>query len=104
MVTTSLKSDLYDSIIIGTAAESQGGSAGSGGGKRNKKELAKSGNTGCGLGAIVLDWKRNQPGKEEQRMELNDIYDEYRNLTGRVHQRGTPWLPGEFGVVVCVWV
>jgi len=37
-------------------------------------------------------------------MELNDIYDEYRNLTGRVHQRGTPWLPGEFGVVVCVWV
>ena len=37
-------------------------------------------------------------------MELNDIYDENRNRTGKVHQRGTPWLPGEYGVVVCVWV
>ena len=37
-------------------------------------------------------------------MEVNDIYDENRVLTGRVHRRGTPWLPGEYGVVVCVWV
>ena len=37
-------------------------------------------------------------------MELNDIYDENRNLTGRVHQRGTHWQPGEYGLVVCVWV
>ena len=37
-------------------------------------------------------------------MELNDIYDENRTLTGRVHQRGTPWKPGEYGLVVCVWV
>jgi len=37
-------------------------------------------------------------------MEFNDIYDENRVLTGRVHRRGTPWLPGEYGVVVCVWV
>ena len=37
-------------------------------------------------------------------MELNDIYDENRALTGRLHQRGTPWLPGEYGLVVCVWV
>lgn len=37
-------------------------------------------------------------------MELNDIYDENRQLTGRVHQRGTPWKPGEYGLVVCVWV
>lgn len=37
-------------------------------------------------------------------MEYNDIYDEERNLTGRVHKRGTPWQPGEYGVVVCVWV
>lgn len=36
--------------------------------------------------------------------ELNDIYDENRCLTGRVHQRGTPWQPGEYGLVVCVWV
>ena len=37
-------------------------------------------------------------------MEWNDIYDENRKLTGRVHQRGTHWKPGEYGLVVCVWV
>ena len=37
-------------------------------------------------------------------MEFNDIYDENRQLTGRVHQRGTPWEPGDYGLVVCVWV
>ena len=37
-------------------------------------------------------------------MEFNDIYDENRNLTGRIHCRGTPWQDGEFGLVVCVWV
>ena len=37
-------------------------------------------------------------------MEWNDIYDENRNLTGRIHQRDTPWQPGEYGLVVCVWV
>ena len=36
--------------------------------------------------------------------EYNDIYDENRNRTGRVHLRGTPWKPGEYGLVVCVWV
>ena len=37
-------------------------------------------------------------------MEWNDIYDENRKLTGRVHKRGTPWKNGEYGLVVCVWV
>lgn len=37
-------------------------------------------------------------------MELNDIYDKERNLTGRTHKRGTPWQKGEYGLVVCVWV
>ena len=37
-------------------------------------------------------------------MELNDIYDIDRNLTGRVHRRGTPWKKGDYGLVVCVWV
>ena len=37
-------------------------------------------------------------------MELNDIYDENRNLTGRFHRRGSKWHPGEYGLVVCVWV
>ena len=36
--------------------------------------------------------------------EWNDVYDEDRRLTGRVHQRGTPWPEGEYGLVVCVWV
>lgn len=37
-------------------------------------------------------------------MEWNDVYDENRQLTGKLHQRGTHWGPGEYGVVVCVWV
>lgn len=37
-------------------------------------------------------------------MEFNDIYDKDRKPTGRVHRRGTPWKPGEYGLVVCVWV
>lgn len=37
-------------------------------------------------------------------MELNDIYDKDRNSTGRVHVRNTKWAPGEYGLVVCVWV
>jgi len=37
-------------------------------------------------------------------MEYNDIYDADRRLTGRVHRRGRPWKPGEYGLVVCVWV
>lgn len=36
--------------------------------------------------------------------EWNDIYDENGRITGRVHRRGTPWNPGEYGLVVCVWV
>ena len=36
--------------------------------------------------------------------EFNDIYDENRCLTGKLHQRGTPWRSGENGLVVCVWV
>ena len=37
-------------------------------------------------------------------MEWNDIYDANRQLTGRVHRRGSAWKPGEYGLVVCVWV
>ncbi len=37
-------------------------------------------------------------------MEFNDIYDARRQLTGRVHRRGTRWKDGEYGLVVCVWV
>lgn len=37
-------------------------------------------------------------------MEWNDIYDADRNLTGRIHLRGTRWNKGEYGLVACVWV
>ena len=37
-------------------------------------------------------------------MEFNDIYDEHRNLTGKVRRRGSPREAGEYGLVVCVWV
>ncbi len=37
-------------------------------------------------------------------MEWNDVYDKDRNLTGRIHRRGSKWAPGEYGLVVCVWV
>ena len=37
-------------------------------------------------------------------MEYNDIYDADGNRTGRIHRRGSAWRPGEFGLVVCVWV
>ncbi len=40
--------------------------------------------------------------KREQ--EWNDIYNENREKTGRLHLRGTPWKPGDYGLVVCVWV
>lgn len=36
--------------------------------------------------------------------EWNDIYDEAGRPTGRIHKRGTHWEPGEYGLVVCVWV
>jgi 8-oxo-dGTP pyrophosphatase MutT (NUDIX family) len=37
-------------------------------------------------------------------MEWNDVYDADRQLTGKLHKRGTPWKRDEFGLVVCVWV
>jgi len=40
----------------------------------------------------------------QTKSEWNDVYDEQRRLTGRTHRRGTSWGPGEYGLVVCVWV
>ena len=42
--------------------------------------------------------------KGAQGVEFNDIYDENRNLTGKLHRRGDRWRKGEYGLVVCVWV
>lgn len=36
--------------------------------------------------------------------EWNDIYDADRRKTGKRHLRGTRWLPGQYGLVVCIWV
>ena len=35
-------------------------------------------------------------------MEWNDVYDEHKNPTGRLHRRGSPWGPGDYGLVVNV--
>jgi 8-oxo-dGTP pyrophosphatase MutT (NUDIX family) len=32
------------------------------------------------------------------------VYDAQRQLTGRLHLRGTPWAKGDYGLIVCVWV
>ena len=37
-------------------------------------------------------------------MEYLDIYDENRRLTGRIKARGEALAPGEYVLVVCVWV
>ena len=37
-------------------------------------------------------------------VEYNDVYNAQGQRTGRIHRRGKPWKPGEFGLVVCVWV
>lgn len=36
--------------------------------------------------------------------ELWDVYDKNRNLTGRTHVRGEDLLPGEYHLVVHVWI
>lgn len=37
-------------------------------------------------------------------MELWDIFDENRNPTGRLHERGKPLNPGDYHLVVHVWI
>ena len=36
--------------------------------------------------------------------ELWDVYDENRNLTGRLHRRGEPMKPGEYHLAVHIWI
>jgi isopentenyldiphosphate isomerase len=37
-------------------------------------------------------------------MELWDVYDKDRNLTGRTHRRGEPLPPGDYHLVVDIWI
>lgn len=48
----------------------------------------------------VQGWLNLQSSAEE----LWDIYDEKRNLTGRLHRRGDPLQPGDYHLVVHVWI
>lgn len=48
----------------------------------------------------VQGWLNMQSGAGE----LWDIYDESRNLTGRTHRRGDFLAPGDYHLVVHVWV
>ena len=36
-------------------------------------------------------------------MELWDVYDENRKLTGKKHERGVPLGPGEYHIIADVW-
>lgn len=48
----------------------------------------------------VQDWLNMQTALGE----LWDVYDEDRNLTGRLHRRGEPLPPGEYHLAVHVWL
>ena len=37
-------------------------------------------------------------------MDLVDVYDGHRRLTGRIHRRGDRLAKGDYILVVCVWV
>ena len=55
-------------------------------------------------------WNENrQISKTEKKagytmVEYNDVYNVRGQKTGKIHRRGSLWRPGEFGLVVCVWV
>ena len=38
------------------------------------------------------------------KMELWDIYDEYRKKTGKTHQKGIKTKEGEYHIAVRVWI
>lgn len=48
----------------------------------------------------VQGWLNVQSGAGE----LWDVYDKNRKLTGRIHRRGDDLLPGEYHLVVHVWI
>lgn len=48
-----------------------------------------------------LQWWRNLQNSPE---ELWDVYDENRNLTGRLHRRGSPLARGDYHMGVDVWM
>lgn len=52
------------------------------------------------LFARIQGWL-NQQGSPD---ELWDIHDEHRCMTGRVHRRGDALMPGEYHLVVHVWI
>jgi 8-oxo-dGTP pyrophosphatase MutT (NUDIX family) len=58
----------------------------------------------------VKRWNENrQISKTEKKagytmVEYNDVYNVRGQKTGKIHRRGSLWRPGEFGLVVCVWV
>lgn len=48
----------------------------------------------------VQSWMNLQNSSDE----LWDVYDENRNLTGRLHRRGDPMEPGDYHLVVEAWM
>ncbi len=52
------------------------------------------------LFSAIQGWLNSQSNAGE----LWDVYDENRNLTGRIHRRGEPMAPGDYHLVVHVWM
>ena len=48
----------------------------------------------------IQGWLNVQSGAGE----LWDIYDEHRKKTGRLHRRGDDLAPGEYHLVVHIWI
>ena len=42
-------------------------------------------------------------GRRDQ-MEIWDVYDARRQPTGRTHMRGVPMQPGDYHLIVFVWI
>ena len=54
--------------------------------------------------AQLFDWVQGWLNMQSGAGELWDIYDAQRNLTGRTHRRGDFLAPGDYHLVVHVWV
>ena len=53
---------------------------------------------------IFFDWTQGWLNLQSAADELWDVYDEHRNPTGRLHRRGDPLPPGDYHLVVHIWV
>ena len=72
--------------------------------ERQMFEIAPQDLTYGAVHAQLFDWVQGWLNMQSGAGELWDIYDENRNLTGRTHRRGDFLAPGDYHLVVHVWV